>query len=57
MGMPVLADVALAVPMTPKPQGFVVGTKFSAWVARGFLYVDEESELSPPIMATVTAVQ
>jgi hypothetical protein len=56
-GMPVLADVALAVSMTPKPQSFVVGTKFSAWVARGFLYVDEESEMSPPIMATVTAVQ
>lgn len=57
MGKPVLADVALAVPMTPKPQGFVVGTKFSAWVARGFLYIDEESEMSPPIIATVTAVQ
>ena len=56
-GVPVLADIALAVPMTPKPQGFVVGTKFSAWVARGFLYVDEESEMSPPIVATVTAVQ
>jgi hypothetical protein len=57
LGKPVLADVALAVPMTPKPQGFVVGTKFSAWVARGFLFVDEESEMSPPITATVTAVQ
>ncbi len=56
-GRSVLADLALAVPMTPKPQGFVVGTKFSAWVARGFFYIDEESELSPPIMATVTAVQ
>ena len=56
-GKPVLADVALAVPLKPKPQGFVVGTKFSAWIARGFLYVDEESELSPPIVATVTAVQ
>jgi hypothetical protein len=56
-GMPVLADVALAVPMTPKPQGFVVGTKFSAWVARGFLYVDEESEMSPPIRVTVKAEQ
>jgi hypothetical protein len=43
--------------MTPKPQSFVVGTKFSAWVARGVLYVDEESEMSPPITATVTAVQ
>jgi len=56
-GKPALADLALAVPMTPKPQNFVVGTKFSAWVARGVLYVDEESELSPPITATVTAVQ
>jgi len=56
-GRSILADLALAVPMTPKPQGFVVGTKFSAWVARGFLYVDEESEMSPPIMATVTAIQ
>ena len=56
-GTPVLADIALAVPMTPKPQGFVVGTKFSAWVARGFLYVDEESEMSPPITAMVTAVR
>jgi hypothetical protein len=57
IGRPVLADIALAVPMTPKPQGFVVGMTFSAWVARGFLYVDEESEMSPPITATVTAVQ
>lgn len=56
-GKGALADVALAVPMTPKPQSFVVGTKFSAWVARGVLYVDEESEMSPPITATVTAVQ
>jgi hypothetical protein len=56
-GKSALADVALAVPMTPKPQSFVVGTKFSAWVARGVLYVDEESEMSPPITATVTAVQ
>jgi hypothetical protein len=56
-GKPGLADLALAVPMTPKPRGFVAGTKFSAWIARGFLYVDEESEMSPPIMATVTAVQ
>jgi hypothetical protein len=56
-GKPVLADLALAVPLTPKPQGFVVGTKFSAWVARGFLYVDEESELSPPGMARVTPVK
>jgi hypothetical protein len=46
-----------AVPMTPKPQGFFVGTKSSPWVVRGFLYVDEESAMSPPIMATVTATQ
>ena len=56
-GKRVLADIALAVPLTPKPQGFTVGTKFSAWIARGVLYVDEESELSPPVTATVTAVQ
>jgi hypothetical protein len=56
-GMPVLPDIALAVPMKPKPQGFVVGTKFSAWLARGFIYIDEESEMSPPITAMVTAVR
>jgi hypothetical protein len=35
---------------------FVVGTKFSDWVEQGLIYVDEESEMPPPIMATVTAV-
>jgi hypothetical protein len=52
MGMPVVA-----VPMTPGPQGFVVGTKSSHWVEHGFLYLDDESEMSPSIVATVTAVQ
>jgi hypothetical protein len=52
-GMPVLADVALAVPMTPKPRGFVVGL---TWVERGFFYDDEDSEMSPAIMATVRTV-
>jgi hypothetical protein len=52
MGMPVLGDVALAVPMTPKPEGFVVGT-----VEHGFLHVDEESKMSLPIRATVKAEQ
>jgi hypothetical protein len=57
-GMPVLvANVALAVPMTPKPQGFGLGTKFSDWVEHGFLYVDEESKVSLPIGATVKAEQ
>jgi hypothetical protein len=57
MGRPVLGDVALAVPMTPRPQGFVVGTKVSDWVEPGFLYVDEESKMSLPIGATVKAEQ
>jgi hypothetical protein len=56
-GMPVPANVALAVPMTPKPQGFGLGTKFSDWVEHGFLYVDEESKVSLPIGATVKAEQ
>jgi hypothetical protein len=57
MGMPVLGEVALAVPMTPKPQGFVVGTKFSDWVEHDFLHVDEESKVSLPITATIKAWQ
>jgi hypothetical protein len=56
-GMPVLANVALAVPMTPQPQGFVVGTRLSDWVEHGFLYVDEESKVRLPIGATVKAEQ
>ena len=56
-GKTALADVALAVPVMPKPQSFIVGTKFSAWVARGVLYVDEEREMLPPVVATVTAVE
>jgi hypothetical protein len=52
MGMPVVT-----VPMTPGPQGFVVGTKSSHWVEHGFLYLDDQSEMSPSIVATVTAVQ
>jgi len=39
------------------PQGFVVGTKFSDWVAHGFPYVDEESKVPMPIAATVKAEQ
>ena len=30
------ANVALAVSMTPKPQGLVVGMKFSYWAEHGF---------------------
>jgi hypothetical protein len=56
-GMPVFAKIALAVPMTPKPQGFVVGARFSDWVEHGFLYVDEESKVSLPNGATVKAEQ
>ena len=52
VGMPVLV-----VPMTPGPQGFVVGTKSSHWVEHAFLHVDDESEMSLSIVATVTAVQ
>ena len=55
-GTPV-ANVALAFPMTPKPQGFVVGTKFSDWVEHDFLHVDEESKVSLPIRATIKAWQ
>jgi hypothetical protein len=55
-GIPVLADGALAVWMTPKPQSFVVGTRFSD-CEHGFLYVDEESTVSLPIGATVKAEQ
>jgi hypothetical protein len=54
---PALADLALAIPLVPAPRGFTIGTTFSAWLARGILYVDEESELVPALQATVVAVQ
>jgi hypothetical protein len=57
MGTPVLGDVALVVLMTPKPEGFVVGTKFSDWAEHGFLHVDEGSQMSLPLWATVKAEQ
>jgi hypothetical protein len=57
MRSPVLGDVVLAVLMTPKPEGFVVGTRFSGWVEPGFLYVDEGSKMSLPMWATVKAEQ
>ena len=57
MGVPVVADVALAVPMMPKLQGFVVGAKVSDWVEHSFLYVGEEKKMSPPIRVTVKAEQ
>jgi len=56
-GRPTLPDVALAIPLQPRPRDFTVGTTFHAWVARGILYVDEESELSPDLSGTVAAVQ
>jgi hypothetical protein len=56
-GTPILADVALAVPMTSKPQGFGVGTNFWDWVEYGFRYADEESTVSLPVGATVRAEQ
>jgi hypothetical protein len=55
--MPALADLALAIPLQPRPRDFIVGTTFSAWLARGILYVDEESELVPALQATVVAIQ
>jgi hypothetical protein len=57
MGVPVVADVALAVPMMPKLRDFVVGAKVSAWVEHSFLYVGEETKMSPPIRVTVKAEQ
>jgi len=54
---PSLAAIALAIPLTPSPQQFQVGTTFGAWLARGILNVDEESELSPKLTAKVVAVQ
>jgi len=56
-GQPALADIALAIPLQPRPRDFTVGTTFSAWLARGILYVDEQSELAPALSGTVVAVQ
>jgi hypothetical protein len=56
-GMTVLANVALADPTTPKPQGFMVGIKLSDWAEHGSLYLDEESRGLLPIEATVKADQ
>jgi len=57
LGMPVMADVALAASMTSKAQSLSVGTRSSACEACAFLNVDEEGGTSPLITATVTAVQ
>jgi hypothetical protein len=54
-----MASVATSVALSTEPwklRGFLVGTKVSAWAARGFLYIDD-SDISPPIMAMVTAVR
>jgi hypothetical protein len=56
-GMTVLGNVALEVSITPKPLGFVVGTKFSDWAEHGFLNGDEESRVSQPIGASVKVEQ
>ena len=49
MTKPVLPDVALMIGLTPDLQQLKVGDTATAYLARGFLYVDEESELSPAI--------
>jgi hypothetical protein len=54
---PILPAIVLAIPLTPSPRQFQAGTSFGAWLARGVLDVDEESELSPELTATVVAVQ
>jgi hypothetical protein len=56
-GRPALIDVAMAIPLEPKPTGFIAGMTIHGWLARGVLYVDEESELVPQLSATVVTVQ
>jgi hypothetical protein len=56
-GKPILPAIALAIPLTPSPRQFHAGTTFSAWLARGVLNIDEESELTPALTATVVAVE
>jgi hypothetical protein len=50
-------NIARSVAMTPIPQGFDVCTRCSPWVARGFLYINQESATTARTMATVMAVQ
>jgi hypothetical protein len=56
-GKPILPAIALAIPLTPSPRQFQVGTTFGAWLARGVLNIDEESELSPQLTAKVVNVE
>jgi hypothetical protein len=51
-----MASAGTSVALSRKPRSFLVGTKVSARAARGFLYIDD-CDISPPIMATVTAVR
>jgi hypothetical protein len=57
MGGPVLPDVAVAIPLVPRPLDFTVGTVFHGWLARGVLYKDEDRELSPDVTLRVVAIQ
>jgi hypothetical protein len=57
MTRPALPDIAFAIPLEPKPKNFTVGTVFRAWLARGFMYIDEDRELVPAVHARVVAVQ
>ena len=52
-----MASAATSVALSRKPRSFLVRVKVSAWAARGFLYIDNDSDISPPIMAMLTAVR
>lgn len=54
---PVLPDFALAIPLSPSPQGLKVGDTLDPWLSRGFLFVDEDRELVPRVHAKVVSVQ
>jgi hypothetical protein len=54
---PTLPDIVLVLPLEPEPTGFQVGQTFWAWLARGILWVDEESELSPAVTVTIVDIQ
>jgi hypothetical protein len=55
-GKPTLPDIAMAIPLSPAPTGFSAGTTFGGWLARGILYINEESELAPELTATVVSI-
>lgn len=54
---PVLPDFGLAIPLSPSPQGLKVGDTLDPWIARGFLFADEDRELVPRVHAKVVTVQ